>query len=765
MTESADRSVFRTTLLVGTLSFSAIMFELIISRMSVFYLNYSNSFIAIPLALFGLAIGSLRMHIGKDTLEKVHIGRQLAWLVGSSFFSFAFIFLLFSRFLAISFPFQIDWVSTLKTAAFVIGFLPPFYFIGMTLTALFYLNRGHIGRLYAGDLFGASLGAFATPVLFHFFDLPYLIFICLFGMSVVSVLFLPRRRWAAFAAFAAVNVAVLGALIFLEGSYDLSHAILANANQKVTEIAHRWNEYSRVSLLRITDKTTKESTYRMIHDNAESNVYLDAYDPAPKSLEGLDKRITLPMFLPNRRVDDVLVMFAGCGRQMVQYYMQSQGHVRVTGVELNPLVRDLILKTPEMKKFRLDEFYRAPGVNLVLKEGRYFMENDPRQYDVIFVGSDAATSQVKTGHSRKYLDTKEAMAEYLRHLRPNGMMVFHCTPSGHKLLSLHEIYKERGWTNLGENLILASPRMDDCDYLVYSASGFTPEEIETIAKPPFMRPREIQYQPGGEHNNPMVLGLMQGKETPQIKLVTDDDPFIVHIDVHSFKLFPPLQILRNVNYYKGWIKIVTLIVIGIVLVAILAGLYIGRANMPPPNMMLYLLLTGVSYMLCEIAFIAKLELFMGNPLYSMALLLTIFLMANALGSWLYNKLQTRLNMTVAPLLVAGVILLTMAAMKPMVENLLGLPLIAKIPLVILLTFPVGVCLGLFYPYVVTWLTNNGRGSAVPITYAVSTLSSVAGASYAMTMIVNFGYTHLLYQAVAGYILLGVLMPFANRLVK
>jgi hypothetical protein len=33
----------------------------------------------------------------------------------------------------------------------------------------------------------------------------------------------------------------------------------------------------------------------------------------------------------------------------------------------------------------------------------------------------------------------------------------------------------------------------------------------------------------------------------------------------------------------------------------------------------------------------------------------------------------------------------------------------------------------------------------------------------MTMIVNFGFTNLLYQAVAGYIALGLLMPIANRL--
>jgi hypothetical protein len=43
--------------------------------------------------------------------------------------------------------------------------------------------------------------------------------------------------------------------------------------------------------------------------------------------------------------------------------------------------------------------------------------------------------------------------------------------------------------------------------------------------------------------------------------------------------------------------------------------------------------------------------------------------------------------------------------------------------------------------------------AIPITYGLSTLSSVAGATYAMTMIINFGYTQIIFQAVIGYLIL------------
>ncbi len=42
--------------------------------------------------------------------------------------------------------------------------------------------------------------------------------------------------------------------------------------------------------------------------------------------------------------------------------------------------------------------------------------------------------------------------------------------------------------------------------------------------------------------------------------------------------------------------------------------------------------SGVAYMLAQIGLMAKLELFMGKPLYSISVVLAAFLLANGLGS-------------------------------------------------------------------------------------------------------------------------------------
>jgi hypothetical protein len=732
------------------------MFELIISRMSVFYLNYANSFIAIPLALFGLAIGSLRTHLSRQDPDDVNLALTLSLLALSSALSFNLVFLLFSRFLPITAPLTINWLSTLKTVLFVLIFLAPFYFIGRILTVLFYRNRRQIGRLYAADLFGASLAAFATPVLFHFLDLPYLVFVCLLGMSVVLILQFRAHRRALLAMCAAVNLFVLVALVVLEGNYEFSTALSLAPNETVREIAHRWNEFSRVSLLQIKRTDEPGTRYRIIHDNGESNVYLSPYSPTAAESDIADRRITLPVLL-GRRVETVLVMFAGAGRQMIQYHEATYGAARVTGVELNPLVIDLAVKTPPVRHYRLAEFYDLPTVQMAVQEGRYFLETHADRYDTIFVASDAATSQIKTGHSRKYLDTLEAMRAYFDHLTDDGLILFHCIPSWPKLALLRRMAVEDGSTDLEDRVVLLSQNLGLCDFLAVSRQPFRPQELETIRR---TWPTLIKYMPNNPGNDPQAVQAVRGEiATP---LVTDDVPFIDRLDFAHYLPFPSAPLLRQMTYYRSWIKITTLGVIGLGLLAIVGGLYLRRAPMPPVGILLFLTATGFCYMLCEIAYIAKLELFMGNPLYSMSLLLTMFLLTNALGSRLHSRWHERLDMRLVPLAVGAIILATTVAINYVAAHWLGWPLAVKIVVAALLVSPTGIGLGLFYPYAVTWLTQHERSSAVPVTYAISTLSSVAGASYAMTMMVNWGYTNLLHQAVGGYGLVAALFWILGR---
>ena len=762
VTTESGISSKKALLLVIVLAFCTLMFELILSRMAAFYLNYASSFIAIPLTLFGLAIGSLRVHLGKKSPEDIPISRNLLLLTVVSFLSFALVFLLFSKYTPLAFLIHSGRSAEfLRITTFVLVFLPPFYFVGKILTALYSSFRQIIGKLYGFDLIGAALACFLTPILFHFIDLPYLIFICFAALTLVTAISFSVKRIVIVGIFVAANILLLPILVFLDGSYNMAMSLTSRGQPllQVTELAHRWNEFSRVSLIRIT-KENRTPYLKIIHDTGESNVIVKEYKTSESTI-GRNYEINAP-FLLDRPTSDIMVMFAGAGAQMITFNGLTHGKSNIVGVEINPLIREFAENSPELKSFNLKEFYNRPNIDYRTEEGRSFLDNDNNKYDVIYLGSSAATFKYQSGHSRKYLDTKEAMASYFDHLKSNGLLISRCGPATNIINSFKSLFNERGIKDFYRHIIVGGDSLDKCAHLILSKKPFTKSERKKLEKY-YSKKMTIQYLFGFNKNTHKAKRLITWPLSPDARLVTDERPFLWTLDFKKYSIFPGMKKLKGMSYYRSWIKITTMIVVLILLVVIVVLLYLKKANMPPASMMAYLVLTGFCYMLVEITFIGKLELFLENPLYSMSLLLSIFLLTNAAGSILYGKYKEKLNMTLMPLIAGGIVILSMVVSNAIIQNRLGLPLPIKIIITILVTSPVGICLGLFYPFVVSWLDRNNKVKTIPITYGISTLSSVAGATYAMTMMVNWGYSSMFYQAAAGYGLLTVFMAAMTRL--
>ncbi|HEX7508831.1 MAG TPA: hypothetical protein VF550_18810, partial [Polyangia bacterium] len=219
----------------------------------------------------------------------------------------------------------------------------------------------------------------------------------------------------------------------------------------------------------------------------------------------------------------------------------------------------------------------------------------------------------------------------------------------------------------------------------------------------------------------------------------------------------------------SWIKVFTLLLFGAVSVAVMAlvGLRRGRERRVPWPWVLYFFVAGVSYMCVEIGLIAKAELFLGSPLYAVAVILALFLASNGLGAYLQDRLRVfRGPMTlVLPGIIATIAAIAWGVLATHLCNtrLLSLPLPLKILCVALCVVPAGTFLGMFYPFGVEGVVEAGRRAAVPATYAMSTLSSVWGASWALTAITNLGFSTVILMGAAGYALTGALVLVARRL--
>ena len=120
---------------------------------------------------------------------------------------------------------------------------------------------------------------------------------------------------------------------------------------------------------------------------------------------------------PDNPLTDVLIIGAGSGNDLA--IALSQGAAHVDAVEIDPLLYRL------GRDLHPDRPYQDPRVSVHIEDGRSFLHDTDRRYDlVLFAIPDSLT--VLSGQSslrlESYLFTEEAIREVRNHLKPDGVV-------------------------------------------------------------------------------------------------------------------------------------------------------------------------------------------------------------------------------------------------------------------------------------------------------------------------------------------------------
>jgi len=764
--------------LVGLL---CLMVEVLHTRMLAFFLGSISNFLAIPVSLFGLALGSLLVRRARR-VEKPDARRLITILqalvlpvLAAAFVGF---FVVANTFFAvIHVSLENPYGDAARLLAYAGIFLPPYALFGALLALYFEEGAQSIGRLYFFDLAGAASGCLLAPLVLTVAGLPPAILTVLFGaLALLAATPLARRRLAVGAGGAGLCVL---ALLAWRGSVLAEHpdvarlsryALSDHARNRMEEVRVRWNDLARTSLVRADVGDANAEAWGIVQDDGISNVKVAPWDPAAKPADLLPASLhhALP-FLMGHEPKRILVLFAGVGRDMIELDGLAQGRADVTGVELNGAVVDLY-RDPVLAGMNLPAFHARPHVHLVVREGRDFLNADRARYDLVFVATNGSTSAARTGHTRKYLDTYEAMASYLDHLAPGpgSMIVFVNQPVIHKAESLRLLFAERGLGDFGKAVFaFGSPETRGQDSMVVKPGGLAQDEIAAIERKvaSWPHPRRVLYAPSGVGDPPFVDAVLGRSRGP---LVTDDRPFVHEVSWRDFELLPAKARFIDQLYASSWIKVFTILLFGAVAVAVMAAVAFGsslrrgRERRVPWPWALYFFAAGLSYMCVEIGLIAKAELFLGSPLYAVAVILALFLASNGVGALLQDRLRVFRGPATLVLPTVAAIAWGVLATHLCNARLLSLPLPLKILCVAFSVVPAGTFLGMFYPFGVERVVEAGRRGAVPATYAITTLSSVWGAAWAMTAITNLGFSPVILMGAAGYALTGCLYLIARQ---
>jgi len=792
-----------------------LMVEVLHTRMLAFFLGSISNFLAIPVALFGLATGSLLVHRERKGDARRLIALLQALVLPVLATAFVGFFAIANAFFpVIHVSLENPYGDVPRMLAYSGIFLPSYAIFGALLALYFDEGAQNIGRLYFFDLAGAASGCLLAPLVLTWAGLPPAIMTVLLGalalLAATPPLWKPwegsssagpspaspsrfaRRRLVVGAGVAGTCVV---AFLAFRGSVFKEHPDVVRLSRYVLpgyapkdlkEVRVRWNDLARTSLVRadtgggawgiaqddgLSNAKAGEEAWGIVQDDGLSNVKVARWDPAAKPADLLPYSLhhTLP-FLMGHEPKRILVLFAGVGRDMVELDCMAEGRADITGVELNPAVVDLY-RDPLLVGMNLRAFHARPNMHLVVREGRDFLNNDRGRYDLLFVSTNGSINAGRTGHTRKYLDTYEAMASYLDHLAagPGSMMVFVNQPVIHKAESLRLLFAERGLGDFGKAVFaFGAPNTRGQDSMVVKPGGLTSDEIAAIDRKVASWPyaRQVLYSPSGAGLPSFVNAVLGRTRGP---LVTDDRPFVREVSWRDFELLPAKARFGDQLYASSWIKIFTLLLFGAVSIAVMAviglglGQRRGRERRVPWPWVLYFFVAGVSYMCVEIGLMAKTELFLGSPLYAVAVILALFLAGSGLGAYLQDRLRVFRGPATLVLPAVAAIGWGVLATHLCNAHLLSLPLPLKIVCAGLSVVPAGTFLGMFYPFGVERVVEAGCRAAVPATYAMATLSSVWGSSWAMTAITNLGFSAVILMGAAGYAMTGALVLVARRL--
>ena len=188
----------------------------------------------------------------------------------------------------------------------------------------------------------------------------------------------------------------------------------------------------------------------------------------------------------------------------------------------------------------------------------------------------------------------------------------------------------------------------------------------------------------------------------------------------------------------------------------------GLGNRETPHYVLVIApLLTLAFLMLEIAVIKRLVLFLGHPLYAVALVLTIFLVFAGLGAstarhfaasaWAQRQRPVIGAAIVAIVLFAGSYLVFLpavfAAFMPSAPPL-------KIAISLLLLAPLAFAMGLPFPLGLQRVTI-GAPSLVPWAWGINGCASVVSAGLATLLAMAWGFTAVVVIAVCLYVLAGL----------
>ncbi|UCE04525.1 MAG: hypothetical protein JSW07_12930, partial [bacterium] len=417
-----------TRIYINLAIISAVMicFEIVATRISSVIFVYNYAFFILSLAILGLGCGGIFAYYklkSNDESKAAKIFTVIFMVLGASLFVFIIA--------VTSFKYIVNPV-----VYFSFLFI-PFFLAGIFYALVFRLYAQFSFRLYAADLTGAALGAISAIGALDVFggsNSVLLLSVIVYCCS-VSFMYGWIKKQILIPLYIALPLSIT-LLIFNASTEILKPIPIGNFPEKDfyhvypdPTIKHqiidsRWSIYGRADLVQYSHQNLVRQMF--IDGAAGTQMFYfegDKNNPSP-ILSNILIRFSsaVPfLFLEKSEKNSMLVIGPGGGKEVLTGLLSSVDEI--TGVEINP---DFVKIVKDHWDFNGGIYTEFPNIHIFVKEGRHFMKQTDRIFDLIVMALPSTEQLQNIGPyamSENYLLTVEAIQDYLSKLTPEGRLV------------------------------------------------------------------------------------------------------------------------------------------------------------------------------------------------------------------------------------------------------------------------------------------------------------------------------------------------------
>lgn len=790
------------------LSSASLTFEISLTRLFSVVQFYHFAFLIVSLALLGYGASGTFLAIFPGIGSRFP-GRTTRFLALAASLAILVSYLLTNL---IPFDsFQIAWDLKQAGIFFLHDLLltSPFFFCGMLVSFLFTVQPETSHLTYAVNLAGAALGCILVLFTPQWLGEDGMVLLCSATAALAAVFVRPEKssgekpsRLKTFAqtvlppglailillyTVCGMTAKILGSPVLAWLSPELSpYKGISYALQipGSSIISQRNNSFSRVDVVQSSGiRSLPGLSYRYLNPPpAEDGLFVDGDDLSPilNPAGGLEFAAYMPQSIvfQLRPQAETLILEPRGGLDVL--IASTSGAGQITAVEANPLISEAA-----------HAIYQMPGVSTQIETGRTFLNRSETSYDVILLSLVSGYHPIRSGAfslTEDYALTVEAFSDILHRLKPDGIFFtsrwLQMPPSESLRLFTTAV------TALEKNGLDPAPRIvairgyNIASFLI-KTRPFSSEELSQIRQftrtcafdliyAPDLKPEETnQYNILSEpiytstyihFLNTLPRETFYTSYPYEVSPPTDDRPFFHHF----FKWSQTKQILTELGKTwqpfggAGYFVILITLAATCILAAVLIFLPLciktsgpknsgsKRQRLPiSPRIAVYFGGIGLAYLFVEIPLIQRFILYLGQPAYSMTMVLFSLLIFSSLGSRISQRIPTRLALP-------GLFLLLLIfpwLLTFLFDLTIKYSLAVRMLLTVLMLAPVGVLMGIPFP---TGMSAVGKlyGSPASIAWvwAVNGSASVISSILAALLALSLGFTWIFHLGAACYAL-------------